>query len=426
MKDNSIVINKPAKPKTEAENLFHRFARKTEAQTKQKVLSACHRFFGIGTSESSTPAVDSGYRCYYELPQDPSMAFIWAADSNDIRSEGMSYGMMIAVQTDMKEQFDKLWKFTSIHMQHDAAVKDTPAAWHRYFRWQLADVDTTDPSEWRWDPQHLCSPAPDGEEYFAMALYLADRRWGSQGSVNYKAEADAITDALLHNPVSGARHPIFHSGSKMISFVPYGDSYEFTDPSYHLPAFYEWFALWGPPGNAENWLSIAELSRDFLAKSAHPETGLHPDYASFSGSPVKDVSGTPGDGLSGNGHDTFRHDAWRVPMNIALDAKWYGKDPRMKFHAEKYHEFFSNRKGESNVENSIFHLDGKNGCGEGSTALTAALAAASMVSGHPDADFWVQALWDVPQQSGEYRYYQECIYLLGMLHVSGMFALDWQ
>ena len=45
------------------------------------------------------------------------MAFIWAADSDDVRSEGMSYGMMIAVQMNLQPQFDRLWKFAKTYMQ---------------------------------------------------------------------------------------------------------------------------------------------------------------------------------------------------------------------------------------------------------------------------------------------------------------------
>ena len=34
------------------------------------------------------------------------LAYIWDIGSNDVRSEGMSYGMMIAVQLDKKAEFD--------------------------------------------------------------------------------------------------------------------------------------------------------------------------------------------------------------------------------------------------------------------------------------------------------------------------------
>lgn len=38
------------------------------------------------------------------------MGYIEDILNNDVRTEGMSYGMMIAVQLDKKTEFDRLWK----------------------------------------------------------------------------------------------------------------------------------------------------------------------------------------------------------------------------------------------------------------------------------------------------------------------------
>ena len=34
---------------------------------------------------------------------------------------------------------------------------------------------------------------------------------------------------------------------------------------------------------------------------------------------------------------------------------------------------------------------------------------------------YVNNLWNIAQQSGTYRYYQESVYLLGLLNAAGMF-----
>ena len=39
------------------------------------------------------------------------MGYIEDIANNDVRTEGMSYGMMIAVQMNRKEVFDSLWKW---------------------------------------------------------------------------------------------------------------------------------------------------------------------------------------------------------------------------------------------------------------------------------------------------------------------------
>jgi oligosaccharide reducing-end xylanase len=394
-------------------NLFAKLLDKSQLEIDQKVSTAVQRFFGVGTGEPAELIRKGGYRLYYELPQDESMAFIWAADSNDVRSEGMSYGMMIALQMNMPREFDRLWKFARTFMQYPA---DSPlVAWRHYFRWQGA----VRPSGKQWQVSFGAetTPAPDGEEYFAAALYLADRRWGSTGEVNYRNEAAQITWAMLHNRPRDGRFPIIHQQADVVVFVPYQSSYEHSDPSYHVPAFYELFAEYGPAMDAERWRELAKHSRDFLVSSAHPSSGLHPDYALF--------TGTPTQGYQSSRHDEFYYDAWRVPLNLALDQAWFGSDPRMKAQIEKYHAFFSGHLGDHNVASALFALDGSKPSGGGSTALTATLAAGALGSDAPNRKTYVENLWHVAQQSGEWRYYQECVYVLGLLATSGRYQYDW-
>jgi oligosaccharide reducing-end xylanase len=401
----------PASP-TGTRNLFTELLGIPEADVSAKLQLAANRIFGIGTNESATPVVDTGYRVYYELPQDPSRAFIWAADSNDIRSEGMSYGMMIAVQMDMQTEFDKLWNFARTHMQFpgDSAI----TTWRYYFRWQ-GSVNTANAADWQVNYGAETGPAPDGDEYFAAALYLAARRWGSDGAVNYKQEADNIASAMINNPAGGGgRTPIINPDSNMVVFFPQGNSAAFSDPSYHLPAFYEIFAEDGPQSDSARWRQIAETSRQYFVTSAHPNTGLHPDYANFDGTP----------NAGGDRHDEFRYDAWRVVMNMAVDYAWGSQDQRLQTQVEKYHTFFTNYLGTGNVQSALFALDGSNPSGGSSTALTATLAAGVLASTAPNRNTYVQNLWDVQQQSGTYRYYQETVYMLGLLAAAGQFSYD--
>ncbi len=48
---------------------------------------------------------------------------------------------------------------------------------------------------------------------------------------------------------------------------------DFTDPSYHLPHFYELWALWNQL-RCEFWQQAAVFSRAFFTKAAHPQAGL--------------------------------------------------------------------------------------------------------------------------------------------------------
>jgi oligosaccharide reducing-end xylanase len=60
------------------------------------------------------------------------------------------------------EEFDRLWKWTKTYMYLETGTHQG------YFAWSCG-LDGKKNSQ---------GPAPDGEEYFAMALFFASRRWG--------------------------------------------------------------------------------------------------------------------------------------------------------------------------------------------------------------------------------------------------------
>ena len=50
---------------------------------------------------------DYGNSIYYPVGDD--MGYLTDTGNNDARTEGMSYGMMMCVQLNMKEEFDRIW-----------------------------------------------------------------------------------------------------------------------------------------------------------------------------------------------------------------------------------------------------------------------------------------------------------------------------
>ena len=199
---------------------------------------------------------------------DDSTAYICDIVHNDVRSEGMSYGMMIAVQFDRKDIFDRLWRWSKTYMQH----KEGPS--EGYFAWCC-----------RTDGSHIDGgSASDGELYFITSLIFASNRWGNETGINYLADARHILDCALKKDGTGGIMPLIHKEHKLITFVPNDFGYAFTDPSYHLPAFYEVWARWADDGRSDYWNECAERSRQYLHKAVHPVTGLTPDYSNYDGS----------------------------------------------------------------------------------------------------------------------------------------------
>ena len=60
---------------------------------------------------------DEKEKVYHLVGDD--MAYIEDTGNIDARTEGMSYGMMMCVQLDMKEEFDRLWKWARTYMWMD-------------------------------------------------------------------------------------------------------------------------------------------------------------------------------------------------------------------------------------------------------------------------------------------------------------------
>lgn len=332
------------------------------------------------------------------------MAYILDINSNDVRSEGMSYGMMIAVQMDKKAEFDAIWNWAKTYMYH--SEDNHPAK--GFFAWSVKTNGQPNDE----------LPAPDGEEYFATALYFATARWGNgDGIYNYSAEADQILRDIRHRriitgtTVTGEKTAgnLFDEDALMVRFTPDLTQADHTDPSYHLPAFYEIWALVGPTEDRLFWKKAANVSRDYFLLSSHPQTALTPDYANFDGSPW----GAPWRKEAVD----FRYDAWRTAMNWSMDWSWWAADARQQELSNRLQAFFESQG--MNDYASLYSLDGKPLGGGQTTGLVAMNATAGLAATHPRKEKFIRALWQTPVPTGKYRYYDGMLYMMALLHCGG-------
>lgn len=362
------------------ENAFARIGQ-SELEVRRRLDATFHQlFFGD----------DKSQRVYYPVGKDEG--YILDVGNNDVRSEGMSYGMMIAVQMNDQKDFDRIWRWAKRHMQYQSGP------WKGYFAWQCKTDGSIIGK----------TPASDGEEYFVSALIFAANRWKNK---TYQREADAILEAAQSKEATKSEAlNLFNTKAKQVVFVPFGSAATFTDPSYHLPAFYE---IWARKTrkNRDFWRAAAKTSRQFFKKAAHPETGLFPDYAKFDGKPT----GAPWDPKSQAMN--FNFDAWRVAMNIAIDYSWFKVDPWQVQQTDRYLGFFAKQGIDS--YKATYELSGKPTAEYRSEGLIAMNAVAATISTRPDSKKFIQAFWNQPTPSGQWRYYNGMLHMLGMLHVSG-------
>lgn len=418
----------------------------SEAEIHAKIEHAFQQLFhGDGQEQ----------RVYFETGanRNGTLAYVTDWANNDVRTEGMSYAMMITVELDKKREFDALWNWAHTYM----LITDPKNPSVGYFAWSM-NTDGTPRST---------GAAPDGEEYFAMSLYFAAHRWGNgKGIYNYQAEADRILRGMRHHPIMTATGPFrihpddppfvqpdhpwpspnnqhmeeeakaagrpwpppyfrYLRGPQKETIGPMVNDPYFmirfvanlpdgvTDVSYHLPAFYELWARWGPVEDRAFWAEAADVSRNFFTVVADPQTGLTPDRSNFDGTQVMGFDGKP---------VPFMADAWRTVRNWSVDYSWWHKDARETALSDRLQKFLYGQGMDKFVNR--YTLDGKPLSETHSPGMVATAAVGSLAaSSGPTEKAFVDALWEMPVPEGEQRYYDGMLYLMSMMHCSGEFRI---
>ena len=381
-------------------------------------------------------------KVYFEVGD--SMGYVSDIKNHDARTEGMSYGLMVAVQFGEKDIFDRLWRWSKKFMQHQSGNREG------YFAWSCKTDGT----------QNSAGAASDGELYFITALIFASNRWGNDTGINYKAEAQHILNCIQPREYTPEPRPggfggfgggqgqqgpqkmfLINPETKLITFTPDGFGQRYTDPSYHVPAFYEVWAKWGDDGRSDFWLECAQKSREFMHTCVNEQTGLNADMCQFDGSEMQ-MPRFPGMGQGGaprrNGSNNFRYDSWRVPMNMALDYEWscadgewqrqYGEKIQNFFYSQGVDTFLDQYRTDGTIPegNEILGAGGFRKLRH-SIGLVATTAAASVMCSHDKSKEFVDALWNakhIPFEDGYFdAYYDGLLRLFAFMHLSGNYRV---
>lgn len=347
-------------------------------------------------------------KVYFEVGD--SMAYVSDLKNHDARSEGLSYGMMIAVQLGKKNVFDRIWRWSKKYLQHQSGPRKG------YFAWSI------NPKTMK---QNSPGTASDGELYFITDLLFASNKWGNTTGIDYYKEARFILDNMWKK--DGTKDGIFNIINiehKQICFTPEGRNYNYTDPSYQLPAFYEVWALYANDGHQQFYKDCADTARAFLHRACAAPTGLNTDLTYFSGQAFGTTWLKP----------AFRYDSWRVPMNIAMDYNWFGVDDIWQrnyagriqsfFKSKGIHTFVDQYKTDGSIPDQILQAGGYKKLRH-SLGLIATVASTHMII--KDKFNFVKALWGaklLPYKDGYFDpYYDGLLYLFSLMHLSGQYQL---
>ncbi len=240
-----------------------------------------------------------------QRPNEPGLA------PNSTVSEGIGYGMLIAVYMNDQNLFDNLWKYEQHWVDASGLMN-----------WYIAaDGSGLGPNG--------SGAATDADEDMAFALVMANRQWGGQGALAMTYEQYAVQQIqdIWKAEIEDGKLP--RPGE--------WGGWNTVNISYFAPAYYRVFATLDP---GDGWPAVVQTVYDTIDYAVNPangnqNNGLVPAWCDDShGSPC-----TPVDMNIAN--DTgYQYDSCRTPFRIGLDWCWNG-EPRAQAYVGLTSAFFS-------------------------------------------------------------------------------------
>jgi endo-1,4-beta-D-glucanase Y len=239
-------------------------------------------------------------------------------------SEGIAYGMIIAVYMNEQEMFDQFWKYSQQWLDDNGLM-------HWYINAAGTEVLGS-------------GAASDSDEDIAWALVMADRQWGGSGSLDdtYLNLAKTQIERVWQHEVLDGK--LVKAGDK---WGGWGD----VNISYFAPSYYRTFAQ--VTGN-DGWLDVVQTSYDTLANGLREENGnsangLVPAWCTSEGEPNANVW------QDGSAPTHYQYDSCRTPFRIGLDYCFHN-EPQAEAYVAKTTRFFAGI-GAANIVDG-YDLDG--------------------------------------------------------------------
>lgn len=349
------------------------------------------------------------WRSRYVAEADPSgdgahryRVKLGAADGAATVSEGQGYGMVIAVylagrDPDAQDLFDGLWRYAA---DHPSEVDPRMMDWH------VPADESAEPGD--------DDSAFDGDADIAYALLLADDQWGSDGAIDYQAEAATVI-AGLGGSVLGPNSRLPLLGDWIDPDGRTFDEYT-TRPSDFLIAHFRAFAAVDPV-----WSEVVDAVHDVIdqVQEDHaPQTGLLPDFLVPGRAGGLPLAPAPPNFLEDVSDGAWAYNATRVGWRIGIDAA-YNADPRSIEEVIRISEWArAETGGDPEALHAGYELDGTPlpGSNYASSVFVAPMAVAAMSD--PGGQAWLDATTTFAREAEE-GYFEDTVSLLCLLAVGG-------
>ena len=308
---------------------------------------------------------------------------------NETVSEGIGYGMILAVYMNDQSLFDDLW-------QYEQSVLDPS----HLMNWLIAANGSVDGS-------NGTGSATDADEDMAWGLLMADKQWGTSAKLGaYLTIAKQQISNIWLGDVYMSKLP--NLGDNWGS----GAGWTTLNISYFAPAYYRVFKTVDPD---DDWDATIQTTYDTItnnlnAANGNQSNGLVPGFSSSTGT-APAASGE-------QGNFKYQYDACRTPFRIGIDWCING-EPRAKAYVALTNSFFGGIGAAKTVDG--YQMNGT----PSGTAPASPFVGPAGVGAMSDATYSTfaqgayQWLLGNPQQGGQY--YAESWTAISLVMMSGNF-----
>lgn len=358
--------------------------------------------------DAATAAVyESWKRKYLHAGCTPGESYVMQGDrvpefKNAISiSEGHGYGMVITAlmaghDPDARANFDALFRFYRSHPSKNNA---------RLMAWCQIKGCVNAPRG--------SDSASDGDLDIAYSLLLADKQWGSDGSIDYLGEAKLLIEAILESEINKECHSV-----KLGDDLSADDSMSADIRSSDMMLGH--FRSFAKVVAAGEWNAVADKCYaviDHVQNEYSPETGLLPDF-------IVHLNSSPAPArpkyLESRYDGAYYYNACRVPFRLALDYLM-ASDPRSKRAVQKINRWIREEtSGDPRRISAGYFLGGKPiDHADHPMCFVAPLAVGAMVD--RENQEWLNRLWEsmVESRDEDETSFDAALKLLSMLVISG-------
>jgi endo-1,4-beta-D-glucanase Y len=319
------------------------------------------------------------------------------SDVGDEVSEGHGYGMVITAlmagfDPEAKKIFDGMYAF----------FRKFPSSNNNYLMGWTVDV-----AGGCKFPTGTSDSATDGDLDIAFGLLLADKQWGSAGTINYLAEAKKVIAAIKKGDVNPTTH-VTNLGDWAAT-----NDYS-TRPSDFMQDHFRAFLT--ATGDS-SWTATIDGIYNVVSKiqaNNSSSTGLMPDFVINTNTTPKPAAANFLEGAHDGDYD---YNSCRNPWRLASDYLMTG-EARSKAAVQKMNVWIKSKVG-TNANGIVdgYKLSGSAYGSAGSFAFIAPFGVAAMVDSSNQA--WLDAVWKALVAGGLQGYYEDSIKMQSMLVMSG-------